>query len=85
MHQPAVVKLSDGLQPARRHLAAGEIEAARALLRQGVPRWPENGSLRLLAAQIAEAEGHANEAAGGAAARRSWLSSCRGGRYGSAR
>jgi tetratricopeptide (TPR) repeat protein len=56
-------KLSDLLGPAYRHLAAGEIEAARSLLEQGLQQYPETGLLRLLAARIAEMEGRTGEAA----------------------
>jgi tetratricopeptide (TPR) repeat protein len=56
-------KLPDLLQPAYRHLAAGEIEAARSLLEQGVQQYPEAGLLRLLAARIADREGRTGEAA----------------------
>jgi tetratricopeptide (TPR) repeat protein len=56
-------KLSDLLGPAYRHLAAGEIEAARSLLEQGLQQYPETGLLRLLAARIVEMEGRTGEAA----------------------
>jgi tetratricopeptide (TPR) repeat protein len=62
MVAPGATKLSEVMQPAHRHLAAGEIEAAKALLQQGLQQWPRAGPLRMLAARIAEAEGRHNDA-----------------------
>jgi tetratricopeptide (TPR) repeat protein len=56
-------KLSELLQPAHRHLAAGEIETAKSLLEQGLQQYPEAGLLRLLKARIADVEGRTGEAA----------------------
>ena len=55
-------KLSDLLRPAYRHLAAGEVEAAKSLLEEASRQWPKAGLQRLLAARIAEAEGRRSEA-----------------------
>jgi tetratricopeptide (TPR) repeat protein len=60
---PKAVLLADLLRAAYRHLdAAGQIEPAKTLLGLGLLTWPGNGSLRLLAARIAEAEGRASDA-----------------------
>ncbi len=56
-------KLSDLLEPAYRHLAADEIEAAQSLLEQGLQQYPGAGLLRLLAARIADIKGRTGEAA----------------------
>jgi tetratricopeptide (TPR) repeat protein len=65
MPAQASIKLSDVLQPAHRHLAAGEVDVAKALLEQGLEQWPDAGALRLLAARIAEAEGRHGDALSG--------------------
>jgi tetratricopeptide (TPR) repeat protein len=61
--EPTLLSLADVLRPAHRHLDAGEIEPAKSLLGEGLQRWPNNGSVRMLAARIAEAEGRTDEAA----------------------
>ena len=60
--EPTLLSIADVVRPAHRHLDAGDIEPAKSLLGQGLQRWPNAGSLRMLAARVAEAEGRGDEA-----------------------
>ena len=59
---PEFQHISDLLRRANGHLTAGEIGAAKSVLDKGMQRWPDAGSLLLLQARIAEADGRPNVA-----------------------
>jgi len=50
------------LRRAHDHLAAHDTEAAKSLIETGIRRWPDDGSWRMLAARLAEAEGRSTTA-----------------------